>query len=148
VSALLTDGEAATGVPTSSAYVPTGARSSGRSRRRRGVAVPLPAMLTAIGARAPKKSSRIPVHVLRRHFRSPMVRSHLAVRDLDAVGNVVDLTFGRHGTYGLGMITTPRTGATQVEGRRHVDANVAFVPARRALGRWRTLDDEVALMAR
>ena len=76
-----------------------------------------------------------------RHFRSADGEiPPLHVRDPHAVGNGVDAHASRRQRHVGTRHHREREGrgAARAEGRRHVDAHVAVVPARRALGRRRT----------
>ena len=154
VSALLTDGEAANGVP----HV-VGVRTEAGEELHADLVVDaagrrssLPAMLTAIGARAPEEELEDSGFMYYgRHFRSadgddPAVD----VRNLDAVGNGVDAHApGRQRHVGLGIIASAKDAA--MRGLKDVDTWMRTWRSFPLVAHWadgEPLDDEVAIMAK
>lgn len=154
VSALLTDGEAATGVPNV-----VGVRTDAGEELRADLVVDaagrrssLPAMLTAIGARAPEEELEDSGFMYYgRHFRSSDGEiPPLLCGILTPWGTLSTLTLpADNGTYGLGVITSAKDSALRK--LKDLDTWMRTWRSFPLVAHWadgEPLDDEVAIMAK
>jgi 2-polyprenyl-6-methoxyphenol hydroxylase-like FAD-dependent oxidoreductase len=154
VAGLLSDGEISNGVP----HV-VGVRADGGEEIRADLVIdaagrrsPLPAMLTAIGARAPEEELEDSGFMYYgRHFRSvdgeiPAMLGGL----LMPWGTVSTITLpADNGTWGLGFVTSAKDAA--LRGLKDVDAWMRTWRSLPLVAHWvdaEPLDDEVAIMAK